>query len=280
MANRAFKVLVFQMKQALVSPQVLLVLLLIAVFVFSAVQPMNDFSRDVGINVTPWIFPHITNDYVCQLVIMSASILLFCNAPFKNDLQKYLLIRAGNAAWAIGICLYIILLSLIYTFIILFVTVLAVLPQLDFTLRWGKILGTLSRTAAAGKYYGLSISINNYIIGAYSPTQATLICFGLEWACCALLGLLTYNINLISQSAAGAYVSAAFVFLDITIANDMSYIFYRFSPVTMAQLSKLTGVQSMYGLTTNYAVAFFLSSILILILLCIFLHCKKLRISW
>lgn len=275
MANRAIKVLVFQMKQALVSPQVLLVFFLIAVFIFASVQPINDFSADVGINVTPWIFPHIANDYICQLVIMATSILLFCNAPFKNNLQNYLLIRAGNAAWAVGICLYIILLSLAYTFTILFVSVLAVLPRLDITLHWGKILGTLSRTTA-GKYYGLPISISNYIIGAYSPATATIISFGLEWACCTLLGLLTYSVNLISQSAAGAYVSAACVFLDITIANDMPYAYYRLSPVTMTQLSKLTGV---YGLTLNYAVSFLGGAVFILILLCILLHCRKIHMG-
>lgn len=267
MLNRIAKVFSFQVKQTWSSPRIPLLLAMTGIFVFANLQPVSAFSQTVGIQVTPWAFPHFTSDYICQLVIMSVVVLLFCDAPFKTQAHLYVLPRAGHVAWTAGICLYIVALSLLYVFLIFLTSILALFPDIEFSNGWGKIWGTLARTTAASQFE-IPITVYDYTIGKYIPLQATLISFILTWACCVWLGLLVFFLNSVTESMLGAFVAAAFVLLDITVANEWTRDFYRISPVTLAQLQALSRAESLYGLNLSYAIRFFVITITILIILC------------
>lgn len=248
--------------------RILLIFLLVAVFVFSNLQGVLDFSKDVGIPVTPWSFSHITSDYICQLVIMVGAVALFCDAPFNSEIQKYILPRVGYFAWATGQCLYIVVLSICYILMILILSVISLLPNLEFQNGWGKVWGTLARTMAI-RQYGIQFIIDDYLIGAYTPMQATMLSFLLSLACCIWLGLLTYFLNYISDAYVGTFISAGFVLMDITVANEWLPCFYKISPVTLAQLQALKGNNSLYQVELEYALWFFGVTIVCLIVGCV-----------
>ncbi len=273
--NKIRHVFVFQMKQTCTSQRIPLIFILAAIFVFSNLQGVLDFSLDAGFPVTPWAFPHITSDYICQLVIMAGATALFCDAPFKSDIQKYILPRAGYPAWTAGHCVYIVILSFLYIFTILLFSILPLLPNIKFQNSWGKIWGTLARYAAAPQY-GIIFSVDDYVIGAYTPLRATVLSFLLSWACCTWLGLITYFLNNATGSNIGTFVSAGFVLLDITVANEWLPCFYKISPVTLAQLQALRGNTSQYQVTLEYAYRFFGISIVCLPAICILTSkCKR-----
>lgn len=268
MWNKIYRVYAFQMKQIRSNQRIMLIFILIAIFVFSNLQGVLDFSIDVGISVTPWALSHITSDYICQLVIMAGAVALFCDAPFKNDLTKYILPRAGYTPWIVGHCMYIIVLSLLYVCVILLSSILPLLPNIQFDDSWGKIWGTLARTIM-GSQYGIPFTVDDYVIGAYTPWQATLLSFLLSWSCCVWLGLVTYFFNTVSNSYVGTFVAAGFVLMDITVANEWLPWFYKISPVTLAQLQALKGNQSLYQVTLDYALWFFVVSIVCLLAGCV-----------
>lgn len=268
MLRRAKHAFYFQMKQSFATPRIPLLLLLVSIYIFATIQPVGDFSRDVQEAATIWSFPHITNDYVCQLVIMAAAVGLFCDAPFRSSAYWYVLPRAGNTAWAIGMCLYIVVFSFLYILLVLLVGVLALLPNIQLGTGWGRIWGTLARTNAGNQFH-VQLAVNDYIIGAYQPMQATAICFLLAWACCIWLGFLSYCLNNFTGSNAGSVVATGFVLLDIAVYNTWSYAYFRISPLTLAQVSQLVSKQSIYGVDLHYSVAFFGVSIAVLTALCI-----------
>ena len=282
MLRKAIHTLHFQMKQSFMNPRIPLLLLLVSAYIFATVQPVGDFSKEVQEAVTVWSFPHITNDYICQLVIMAVAVGLFCDAPFHSSAYWYILPRSGNTAWAIGMCLYIIILSFLYIFLILFVGIVALLPNIQPGSGWGRIWGTLARTDA-GNYFHLQLVVNDYIIGAYQPIKATIICFLLAWGCCTWLGLLSYCLNNFTESNFGSVIATGFVLLDIAVYNTWSYTYFRISPLTLAQLSQLVSKRSIYGVDLRYSVTFFGISIAALILLCVLSqHCtiSQLRERW
>lgn len=268
MLNKIWRVLLFHLKQTLSTPRVPLLFSLTAIFIFSNLQPVSEFANDVSIDATPWAFSHITSDYICQLVIMAVTIFLFCDAPFISAAHSYILPRSGHIAWGIGTCLYIVVLSLLYVLLIQIISVIALFPNVTFQTGWGKIWGTLARTTAATQY-GIAFTVDDYIIGAYTPFHANLISFLLEWSCCVWIGLVINFFNNTSGTTIGSMVAAGFVFMDITIANEWSYSLFRFSPVTMTQLPALSRVESLYGLSLSYAVHFFFISNSLLFILCI-----------
>lgn len=279
MVHRSVKIMWFQINQNLTTVRVILLFLLIFIFIFSSVHPVCDFASAYEIGITPWVFPLITNDYICQLVIMSAAILLFCNAPFKSEAHNYILVRAGNTPWTMGICLYIMSMSLLYILVILAAGIAAILARLQPDTGWGQAWGTLARGPRFYSQFGISLSVNDYIIGKYCPAEATVISFILEWACCTWLGLVTYFFNNATETMAGSVVAAAFVFLDITIENEWSYTFFKISPVTMAQLRTLSSTHSIYHMTLGYAASFFVISISIFIGLSLLTPYVKKRFS-
>lgn len=268
MWNKIRSVLAFQMRLIFSTPRIVLIFILIALFVFSNLQGVLDFSRDVDIPVTPWGFPHLTSDFICQLVIMAGAVALFCDAPFKSEIETYILPRAGYTAWTVGQCIYIVVLSFLYVFMILVFSILPFLSNIDFRNSWGKIWGTLARSMA-GVNYGIPFSADDYVIGAYKPLQATALSFLLSWGCCIWLGLLTYLVNSLSGSYVGTFLSAGFVMMDVTVANEWLPWFYKISPVTLAQLQALKGSNSVYQVTLQYAFQFFGISIIFLLIGCI-----------
>lgn len=268
MGNKIRHVFTFQMKLAYTNQRIRLIFILAAIFVFSNLQGVLEFSQDVGIPVAPWAFPHITSDYICQLVIMAGATALFCDAPFKSDIQKYILPRAGYTAWTAGQCLYIAALSFLYIFTVFLFSIVPLLPNIGVQNSWGKIWGTLARNAVAPQY-GIMFSVDDYVIGAYTPIQATILSFLLSWSCCIWLGLITYFLNDATNSCIGTFTSAGFVLLDITVANEWLPCFYKISPVTLAQLQALKGNNSLYELTLGYAFWFLGISIICLSAACI-----------
>lgn len=268
MWNKIQRVFAFQMKLAQTNQRILLIFILSAIFVFSNLQGVLDFSQDICIPVMPWAFPHITSDYICQLVIMAGAVALFCDAPFKSEIHKYILPRAGYIAWAAGQCMYIVVLSFLYVFMILLFSILPLLPNIEFRNGWGKIWGTLARYTV-GSQYGIPFSVDDYVIGVYTPLRATVLSFLLSWACCIWLGLTTYFLNNVADSYIGTFTSAGFVLLDITVANEWLPWFYKISPVTLAQLQALKGNNSLYQVTLRYAFWFFGISIVCLSAACI-----------
>ena len=268
--RKSIQVLYFQLKQISSSPRIQLIFILVAMFIYATVEPVNDFATSVNELIRPYVFPHLTNDFICQLVIMSGAVLLFCDAPFKSDAHNYILPRTGHKTWSMGMCLYIIVISFAYVLLILVAGTMALIPNIQLGDGWGRIWGTLARTNA-GSQFGLSFRVNDYILGKFDPLQAIFLCFLLEWACCIWLGMLTYLFNYLTDTMIGSLLASGFVFLDITIANEWSYTFYRISPVTMAQIHALSGSTSLYGLTVEYAVSFFAMSIITMSIICIYM---------
>lgn len=269
--RKSYRVFLFRFRSAFSSPRLILLLVMVAVYIYGNVSPVADMSADLGIPVRPWAFPHLTNDFICQLVFMATAVVLFCDAPFENEATMYFKYRTGHTSWAMGHVLYIMVLSFLFVLLLQAISIMALIPQLDFQEGWGKIWGTLGKSSI-GRQYGVVFTANDYLVGKYTPLEATVYSFLLEWACAAWLGLLSYAGNMLSKKPMGTFLAAAFVLLDVTIYNEWTPAAYAFSPITLAQLSAFSGRNLSYGITLAYAVRFFCVSIFALLCICVWGH--------
>lgn len=260
---RSKSVLTFQIKQNLCTIRTQLLFILISIFIYATIRPVNDFAAAYHIGVRPWAFPVLTNDYVCQLVIMAGAVILFSNAPFDSEIRLYLLPRTGNQAWALGCCLYIAVMSLLYVALLNLISLIAVLPKIELGADWGIAWNSLGGGGYA-REFSLALRTHPYLIGAYSPQEALILSNLLEWLCCMFLGLVSLVLSSITNSNLGTLASAGFVMMDISVANEWAQWCYHISPVTMAQLSCLGNRRSVYGIDRGYAFRFFTVTILAL----------------
>lgn len=269
-------VFLFQMRQIFATWKNSVVFLLVGIFVWANAQQVGDFAKMVGMSVHPWLFSHMTNDFICQLVFTAACVAIFCDAPWNTSLGEYILVRSGKSAQSAGHILYIVALSLFFTLFILVMSVIAVLLNAELADGWGKVLGTLARTNA-GAQIRMSFTINDFLVGAYTPLYATALSVFLEWACFTWLGLCVYLCNKYIGKMSGIFVAVVFVLMDITVANEFSLFAYHFSPITLAQLSAFQGINAQHGITLGYAVCFFACGISTMVITVLILSRRKVR---
>lgn len=257
---------VYHFRHITATVRIPVVLVMILLFIAENLRPVVLFSEKVGVPAAPYAFPHLTNDFICQMVMMAGAIILFCDAPFEENEYTYMLPRAGRFAWAGGQILYIISLSFLYVLFLLFASVVPFLGHIEMGSEWGKIWGTLAKTDA-GAVFGITLNVTEYMVGHYTALAASVISFVLEWACVTWLGLLIYFLNKLTNRPAGTFIGAFCVLLDICIANDWVNWANKFSPITLAQINAYAGYNLQYGITINYGICFFTAGILVLILL-------------
>ena len=154
--------------------------LLLLGYLFSILRPIREFCALVQEPCTPWVFPFITSEPTCVMLLMLLFILLLCDIPFLYPDQKYVLFRAGKKHWICGQVLYAGMVSFLFWVTVLIGSVLSLLPQLTASHQWGKVLYTLSQTAQVGDIF-FFFAIDYKLIVGFSPVQACLIAFLLAW---------------------------------------------------------------------------------------------------
>ena len=274
--SKGFRVFCFQIKQELVQVRVLILFIIIAVFIYSCLEPVADMAKAVGEKVSPWAFPHLMNDYICQMVFMVSAVFLFSTAPFEGKAHYYIVQRSGSFSWQLGNVMYIFASSFLFVGFIWGISVISLLSQTKYNNEWGIIWGTLARTNI-GNQYGVPFTVFDYIVGVFSPIKATAISFLLEWACVAWMGLVVYLFNCITKKMTGILVASLFVFLDVMIYNSWTPKAYLFSPVTLAQIRVMSGDNLSYGISLGYAVVFFAVTITLFIVICLGQGTKKVK---
>lgn len=268
---KSFRISFCQLRQKMSTVRIWLIFALVGCFLLENLRPVLEFSRAVDVPVTPYAFPHLTNDFVCQLVIMAGAVMIFCDAPFESAGTRYVLPRAGRFYWGLGQVFYIFLVSFLYVLFLLALSVLPFLGDLEIGVQWGKIWGTLAKTTA-GMQFGLVFSVTEHMVSEFQAPAALAGSFALEWACTVWLGLLIYVLNKLTLSPAGTIAGAFVILLDVCISNDWLSSANRFSPITLAQLNAYSGWNLRYGITLAYGICFFVFGIGILSVLCIFVN--------
>lgn len=269
----SLRIACIQCEKNLRSPRIVTLVILMGLYIVAQTQPIGDFARAVGYPVSPFAFCFLANDLISQMIMMAGVIVLFCDAPFRDDTYPYLVTRAGCGSWLVGNMLYTLVVALLYVLFLLVMSLIPLLPVISWNLDWGKIWGTLARTDS-GWEFGVLLSIDDSIRIEYTALQALGVQFVLEWACVTFLGMLVYVGNCISGKQAGLWLAAFCVFFDITIYNVLSVWHNKYSPVSLARLSRLNGAE---GLTIPYAFAFFGIGILILATVCYLSEMKTYR---
>lgn len=162
------------------NPRFAFVLGFLAVTVVSSVLPIRAFLRDTGVPMAPWLFPFWCTDLYKQATMLLCAAFLLCDAPFLDESAPYVIVRAGRGVWAAGQVLYILLAAAVFVLYLAALTVLPFLDRLEWTQSWGKAIGTLALTDAAGAY-GLSITFYQSVLYGFTPPAA----MGLSLLCCS-----------------------------------------------------------------------------------------------
>ena len=97
----------------------------------------------VGERATPYAFPFMTDDHICQLFIMIGAVSLFAGAPYKDELFPSLVARSGKTCMVFGNALGTMIVAVCYISYLAVLTLVPLMGQLTLSVKWGKIWTTL-----------------------------------------------------------------------------------------------------------------------------------------
>ena len=144
------------------SLRVITVFIFLAIFAYDANWNVLTFSRTSGVPVTPWVYPAVFSDRYLMMCICLAVMVLFCDAPFLDRHQPYLILRSGRGHWALGTAGYLLASSAVVSASIFLMGMLLGMDTLTFSTGWGSVLQSVA---------GKSI-IPTRILALYSPLAA------------------------------------------------------------------------------------------------------------
>ena len=233
--------------------RMLMLLLLLCASVSQFCTEINDFSLSIGtqtniLGVLPYMYS--SNKPYFRLIIQLGIILMFSNAPFRNENSLFCVIRAGYKKWCIGQILYIVFASLIYVFSLFMLTNLFCIQTLGCSFSWGKTFATLRLTT--NFFYPITEKIQLL----YSPLEAFLHTVFLIFMLSVFFGLLIFLMSSLFGKASGLIFTVLLVLLGLMPDFcSAPALIAKISPCSLTQISLLDKTEMTLYPSIAYAYA-------------------------
>lgn len=240
---------------------------LLAVMTFLFADDVRRYAEMLNSDVSIWIFPFLYVGRYMRLVFTLPVVLMFCNAPFVDKNQTFVMTRTARVKWLCGQILYIILAAAVYYLFIFLLTMISTVFIADFSLDWGRTFYVIANGGLAFPEGGSFVEIPKIIVEYFTPAQACFFTFLLSWLGAVFLGMIIFFFNLVTQNRnIGIVVSFAFVVWAFMVKDTFGLGRYRkLSPLSWNTLENIdVGGLTKYP-TFPYCVMVLSVSILLLI---------------
>ena len=178
----------------------------------SYVGAIRQFSVAVDYPSSWCVFPFAMCSFSYLIMFWFGVIYANSDVPFMQHVNMYHAIRVGRKCWALGQIGGIFIRSVVLTVVAVICTILPLLPDIEWSNEWGKLLRTAATTRALTQFDS-SVFIYYEIFSEFSPLQL----IGLEILLCAcictfigvLMFLLSLFLNKIAAVAGGLALAIA-----------------------------------------------------------------------
>ncbi len=244
--------------------RIIMIYILLMILVYFYSKELIHFSRSMTYNIMPCIFPFLLNGRISKYLIMIGIIVLFYDAPFVDINEKYVIIRTGKKNWATGMIIYIMIAAAIYFFILTIFSIIVFSPNVFFANSWGKLMNT----AALNPMKSVPLYIDYTILKTYTPLQAYLTSFFLNWCAATTIGLIMFLVNIYFKPYMGVIAALVIISMDVffepTAILTIPYEYIYISPLSLTNLMAIEKVHFGLLLSFHSIVAYFIGIIAIL----------------
>lgn len=254
------------------NPKIMACFAFLFLFIFNSLKTTREFARMVDIGVSPWLFCYLLTDPTCLLLIELTMLFLISDVFRFDQKQLLVLLRIGKTSWAIGQIAFLFVESLIFCLGTYLFSLLSMAPYLEWSMSWGKVIGTLAQTTASAQYNTLSISYQ--IMKNFSPAYATMVSFLILWLSGILAGEAIALFSILLHRVVGITVASVLVLLPYLIYFGDRYHILKFSPMSWCDLAHINLPGSDYPSIT-YVFAVLLVGIIIIGISIVFAADKK-----
>lgn len=205
---------------------------IIAVLLFIFANNVSSAFMEIALlsdtELSVWIFPFFMYDRYLQFCISLCLIMLFCDAPFMDNLHPYYLQRIGRKKWFFGQLLYIFTSSIIFFCFLWLSMIFICIERINFSVEWGTCLELLAHDNPFWGKFAPDIILNS------NPVATSLKTFLICYLVGSLLGVLLMFLNLHIKREAGAIVVGCIAVFDFFLYSyfDQQEELFWLSPIS------------------------------------------------
>ena len=111
---KSLQIALLGIRKWLSNPRMYLVFLMLAVFEWTLVQDVRAYAVSVGMSISCWYFPFLFVNGINCLFYYLTLILMYCNAPYVDEHQIYVMLRSGRTDLFAGQILYTVFASFLF----------------------------------------------------------------------------------------------------------------------------------------------------------------------
>ena len=214
------------------------VLMLIMVAIF--MDNMKKVADGIGADMPIWTFPFLCSEFHTKLIFTVPVILLFCSAPFIDENQMFVIMRAGRNKWLCGQILYIMIASALYYIFLLAATLVFTVFTGELTLDWGKaIIAMAGNPSVFVPGMPVFIYVNELVPKYFSPLLAVWFTFILSWFSAMLIGAVLFTCNYLTGTKAPGMTISTVLVIFPAVTTYMKTKFEWFSPISWNSLNRV-----------------------------------------
>lgn len=253
-----------------------MIYIIMFILIHSHVSEIASIASAIDEPSSIWIYPFLYSQFYMKLIFTMPIILFFCDAPFIDSNQMFVIVRAGRIKWLIAQLLYILISSAFYYVFIILSTVLLSLPNSSLEMSWGTVLYNIANSSVAGDLNFNFVNVSDYILRYFTPLEATWFTFLLSWISAVFIGIIIFVVNFITNSKyIGSVIASIIIILSCFVANDGFSNLIPYSPITWNTLNFIdVGGTTAYP-SFNYCMTVYGVGIFSLIVVLFLSHKKK-----
>ncbi len=259
---KSFRICMQNIRKWNSNPRIWMTFTLALLFAYMYTKGMSVACDYVEDDMSPWLYPFLFTYRYMKIIFMFPIVFIFCDAPFIDENQPYVMLRTKRITWSIGQVLYIYIGSFIYMLFLAIAPLIVNIGHVRWMASWGDVIGMCGSTnllQAAGVNYS-TIQILGKIIKYYTPFQAMLFSCLLTWMSFVIIGLVIYGFNVVSNTRyVGVGIAAFLILLTAVVDGKPKWTYY--SPMSWNSLNNI----DIGGLTSYPSIDYIMGLYLILI---------------
>lgn len=153
-------------------------------------RPLRNFSVEMKYPCSVWVYPFMLAQYAFLVLFFFAVIYANADIPFMQYSNMYSLIRAGRKKWGAAQMLILLFRSVILTGVSCLCSIVTLLPHIELTADWGKLIKTVAMGMMQGSYnlkysffYEVMIKLSPLELMALSVGITVGVIFFCPWVC-------------------------------------------------------------------------------------------------
>jgi len=239
---------------------------IIAILIHSYWEDIEKISEYLEVIPSIWIFPFLYSQYYMKLIFTLPVVMLFCDAPFIDGNQLFIVVRAKRVKLLLGQILYIIIASGIYYLFILIVSLIMGLFIGNLSMEWGKVFHTIAETGVASFLGCHFVDVHKNIVNYFTPFQAVWFTFLMSWLNGIMLGCIMLALSLCTKKKyVGMIFSSVLILFSCFLINYNEFL-VKYSPISWNTLNNI----DIGGKTIKPSFEYCITVIAVVTIICIF----------